>query len=438
MRHIFIFCFAALLLIACNGRTRRNGTTVNVSPENTSAAQQSEIKPAVNIYIENSGSMDGYVKGVTEFEQAVYRYLSNIKNENITDSFNLFYINSEILKQPDDVDDFINKLEPSSFKAKGGNRKTSDISNVIKSTLAETGEHDIAILVTDGIFSPGKTDATNYLVNQEIGITNTMSGYLKKCPNTAVIAYQLFSNFDGIYYNNIDKHIQLNEQRPYYIYIFGQAKNLTKLRNKIPESSFEGGGIKKMFFISAENQTIDYSVIRGSGQFDIPHNSKTDITNWKKDRQGNFKFAVAANFENLLLDEEYLTNPDNYELQNDYELTIKKSKNSEKYTLNLHPSNNKPHKGVVSLKLKMATPDWDDVNDDDGSKAVAGKTFGIKYQIQGIFNAYAHTGKQTYYTEIKINIGASKYGTGFMTGLIILLITAVVAFVCWLAVKNKQ
>ena len=38
------------------------------------------IKPqAVNVYIENSGSMDGYVKGVTEFEQAVYNYLTDIK-----------------------------------------------------------------------------------------------------------------------------------------------------------------------------------------------------------------------------------------------------------------------------------------------------------------------------------------------------------------------
>ena len=36
-------------------------------------------KCVYNIYIENSGSMDGYVKGKTEFEQAVYSYLSDIK-----------------------------------------------------------------------------------------------------------------------------------------------------------------------------------------------------------------------------------------------------------------------------------------------------------------------------------------------------------------------
>lgn len=39
----------------------------------------SATKCVYNIYVENSGSMDGYVKGVTEFEQSVYSYLSDIK-----------------------------------------------------------------------------------------------------------------------------------------------------------------------------------------------------------------------------------------------------------------------------------------------------------------------------------------------------------------------
>jgi hypothetical protein len=55
-------------------------------------------KPVVNVYMENSGSMFGYVDGLTEFEASVYSYLSDIANTS-TDSLNLFYINSRIIPQ---------------------------------------------------------------------------------------------------------------------------------------------------------------------------------------------------------------------------------------------------------------------------------------------------------------------------------------------------
>ena len=54
--------------------------------------------------------MDGYVKGVTEFEQAVYNYLTDIKISQFSDSLNLFYINSDIIPQGSDISDFIKNL----------------------------------------------------------------------------------------------------------------------------------------------------------------------------------------------------------------------------------------------------------------------------------------------------------------------------------------
>jgi len=54
--------------------------------------------------------MDGFVKGVTEFEQAVYNYLTDIKISQFTDSMNLFYVNSDVIPQGSDISDFIEKL----------------------------------------------------------------------------------------------------------------------------------------------------------------------------------------------------------------------------------------------------------------------------------------------------------------------------------------
>ena len=187
-------------------------------------------------------------KGVTEFEQAVYNYLTDIKISQFSDSLNLFYINSEIIPQGSDISDFIEKLEPTKFKIKGGSLGTTDISNLLKSVLTETGSNEIAILVTDGIFSPGLgKDAEQYLVNQQIGIKSNMADYLKKYPNSAVVIYQLLSKFDGWYYNREDSKIKIEEQRPYYIWIIGETDLLNELIRKVPESKFKGSGKNILF-----------------------------------------------------------------------------------------------------------------------------------------------------------------------------------------------
>jgi len=176
-----------LLLPGCNNERKKvNTLTAPLIPAVPTKVSASN-KPSVNVYVENSGSMDGYVRGITDFEQIVYNYLTDIIISDFTDSLNLFYINSDIIPQGSDISDFIERLEPSTFRIRGGNRGISDISNVLKTVLSETQENEIAILVTDGIFSPGiGKDAAQYLNNQQIGIKRTFAEHLKTYPNTSV------------------------------------------------------------------------------------------------------------------------------------------------------------------------------------------------------------------------------------------------------------
>ena len=411
MKKEFIYLIGIILLFGCNGISRKN-------PENPSSVPteiKPSIKPIINVYIENSGSMDGYVTGVTKFEQSVYNYLSDIKIAKAADSLNLYYINSEILPQGtvsenmDVLKDFIEKLEPSNFKRQGGNRGTSDIADVIKSVLLKTGEKTISILVTDGIFSPGKgRDAEQYLINQQIGIKNSFSTFLGEQKNAAVIVYQLSSQFKGTYFNKIDARIPYDGQRPFYIWIIGNTDQLVNLRHTIPESKF-GGSIQRIFSISSGNNNIKYAINPSIGKF---KKSKTDtnttIENLVRDsRTGEVKFAINVNFSDLLLDEQYLLDINNYEINNNfYTLEVKPNvKNGYTHTLYFTSSDNKPHKGIISLKLKVKRPDWiDEVNDDDGSNAINDKTYGIKYQVDGVFQAFTFYDDGKYYAEIKITI----------------------------------
>ncbi|MDR3093329.1 MAG: hypothetical protein LBU62_01635, partial [Bacteroidales bacterium] len=127
-----LFAITAMLLSACGNGNPKPKDPLKDTPTVKETLETPSVKPVVNVYIENSGSMDGYVKGVTEFENAVYNYLSDIMISGVSDSLNLFYINSEIIKYGSDIADFIEKLEPTTFKARGGNRGTSDIANVME------------------------------------------------------------------------------------------------------------------------------------------------------------------------------------------------------------------------------------------------------------------------------------------------------------------
>jgi hypothetical protein len=414
MKKTFFFALlaVALFLSGCgqSGRRHHNQHVAATDAPASAAASASPaaaVKPSVNVYVENSGSMDGYVKGETEFEQAVYSYLSDIKISNFTNALNLFYINSKIIPQGSDIEDFIKKLEPTTFKAKGGNRATSDLSNVFKNILSKTRENDVAILVTDGIFSPGpKKNAAQFLVTQQIGFKVATADYLRKCPNTAVVVYQLSSQFDGFYYNNVNKQIKIKEPRPFYIWIIGDAKHMSKLQKSVPVNKVKGSGVQNRFSAVAANQTVAYAVKPSSGKFRLSKNDpKTTIEKLGKNRRtGEVKFSVNADFSGLLLDESYLTNAANYENHSHYALEIKPNPDkTTRYTHVLNFTSGKVHKGVVRVRLKAQLPGWvQTVNDDNGTTAVKGKTYGIKYQLGGVHEAF--TFANNYSTEIKITI----------------------------------
>lgn len=421
MKKTLIILFSVVLfLTACgNNRKSKSGiTSTKIASANT--IMETSFKPTINVYIENSGSMDGYVKGATEFEQAVYNYLTDIKISKFTDSLNLNYINSDIIPQGSDISDFIEKLEPSTFKIKGGNRGVSDISNVLKSILGETQGNEIAILVTDGIFSPGRgKDASEYLLNQQIGIKSTIAEYLEKQPSAALVVYQLSSKFtsqkgktpneDICYYNKEDKKIFIEAQRPFYIWLIGPMKQLDELRSKVSYSRFKGSGIQNTFSITCGNREVNYAVKMGSGKFNLDKKSpKNTIKNLEKDtrgRQNTARFAVNANLSGFLLDNDYLKNNSNYDWSSkDFNLAISEAANNPfGYTHQLNLSSESVHKGTISIKLKTQIPNWvEEVNDDDGSIPLEGKTYGIKYQIGGIYEAF--TFNNDFYTELKINI----------------------------------
>lgn len=69
-----------------------------------------------NVFVESSASMDGYVTGYA-FKTTLHRLMSQVATDVLINNKNLSlnYINSDILKQPEDIKDFTKSLSPATL-----------------------------------------------------------------------------------------------------------------------------------------------------------------------------------------------------------------------------------------------------------------------------------------------------------------------------------
>lgn len=406
-----LLLFVGFSTMGCKSHrgSRKSSETKDTATAYISAV---EFSPIINVYIENSGSMDGYVKGQTEFEQIVYNYLVDLKQIRIAKELNLYYINSQILPQQDDIRDFIEKLEPSSFKAKGGNRGTSDIALMIKDVLNEMNDSIVSIFISDCIFSPGKgKNAEEYLVNQQIGIKNFIGDYINEHPNFAVVGYRCMSQFEGLCYDKNDSGKYYKGSRPFYVWLFGGQGAINRIRIEMQRNNRYLKSAENVFTVFAGGIDMPdscYAIKIKSGNFDLDKlDPKHSIKNLKADKSGRIRFSVEVNYAPLILSDDYLCNTELYELSDPkFELvSVERINEYKKYSHLLTFETEHVHPTTLEVSIKTAIPKWPELyNDNEGNEITennADKTFGIKYMTEGIASAII---KKRYYTRMTINI----------------------------------
>lgn len=415
--HLLFSIFASCLALSgCGGGQPK---PLPSKPGNDTP-QKSSAPSVVNVFVENSGSMDGYVRGASDFEKAVYSYISDIKiDTSICSDMGLFYINSKKIKFKPDVSDFIERLEPQTFQMRGGDRSSTDFSSLIDSVINKQSHDEINILVSDCVFSPGPgRDAREYLVNQQIGIKTHFAEKLMTNPNFATIVYRLTSEFEGTYYNCFDHPQQVDSVRPFFIMIFGDKDRLKKLTEHVPANSIKGSGVTDSYNISNVSESVPYgiSVSNRIGFFQLDHDDpKHSIIKSKADKKSlttRFRVPLNVDYSGMLLDDSYLCDSSNYEVSNPaFDCAVMKPGNagSGQYTLYLSLKQPVISKGIVRVDLLKRPCQWaEEFTDEDGSdintEGAMSKTFGLKYMLDGIFEAYSNHGKNDKYATFTVKI----------------------------------
>ena len=421
----YLIQILALCLLTGCGNSNTSKSTNNKNPDATEVnAPINTIKPTINAYIENSGSMAGYVSGYSDFKDAVGDYLTNITiSPDLPDSLNLFFINQSVQRIGYNINNYLSILTNSC------NASTSDIAQLFQKVLSLSDDDKISIFVTDGIFSPDKgKNAHEYLKQQQKDIKEAVAKHLQKYPNTAIAVYQLSSNFNGIYYNCNDAQKKINAKRPYYIWVIGSIQNIAKLKMSAFEKNFKGGGIQHSFtLLPSLDKTVDYEILQNPkiGSFEKIKGKNTVKTHIQKlqkasngKNEGIFGFYIGMDLSmfQLLLSDEYLMSANSYarlinkQINNDYYIEIEHNTNqNNNYTHNMKLTTEKIVTGELEIILRSQMPQWVyDINDDEGldifKDDAVDKTFGIKYLVEGVYEAYNIMRGNDIYTTMKFNL----------------------------------
>lgn len=416
--HKAVSFLTVLLMVSIYGCRPNQNTPDNSSSEDITDTEEMQTTPelttptfeglekSVYVYVENSGSMYGYVGAGewSDFRNVVYNYLTDIDASRIFDKIHLNFINSETTHLSPSIEDFVKKLTPQSFQVSNGNSGATDIANIIKKIYPTDGS--VAVLVSDCIVSPGKGyNAAEYLVNQQTGI----KGFLAKqenIDNTGVIIYRMLGNFKGYYYDTVDSKKHLECKRPYYIWVMGDIETLKQMREVIEPKLKQTPD--QICALSKDNNQFSYSILAGGGKYKLSRSNKNAIEKAGKVQTptGNrFVVQIAADFSKMLQDDDFLTDASNYTLSDPSFRIDNIKKTDTKYLITI--SRDRIKKGVINVILRNKPPFWvDECSDDSGGfpdkNESPQKTFGLSYIIGGVYDAFTFNSDNLANMEITI------------------------------------
>ncbi|MDR1810919.1 MAG: hypothetical protein LBR34_11080 [Prevotella sp.] len=424
-------CIIILLLTGC----KREPVKPSHIAASTDTVSIAPVNPVVNVYIENSGSMDGYVTGNTEFKGAIRDLLVLLKHYySDSEKIKVHFINSQIRETDTKADlaTFAQNIN-AQWSVKGEDRSSSNLNNVFKQILEKTDKETISILFSDCIYSIKGKDAEG-LLSDEKSLTKDafLSRWRVDSLGLATTIVKMTSKFSGKYYDkNNAITVLTGQKRPYYICIVASKDVIDDFNSKIPlERGKIEGFDNKYIMSSGATDNLYYSILLSSyseGRFKPQRSHTSDyihgIEHIKPGRDGKpFTFGVAVNMKQVAAEEDYLLSPENYILSDNNFIVkeiVKAEKNQIRSSDWVKISKGNPTHVIVleatgtaladmTIALKKQTPQWieqTNIIDDSNILKNLDKTFGIKYLIDGIAEAYEtlYPDDKNYF-ELKIKI----------------------------------
>lgn len=414
----FILYFFLILIISTSCLDDREESTNNDPPQKTNTnkklntTKEDEKYTSVNFYLENSGSMKGYATTNSDFKKTIVSLTGDTDLKVEEDSLKLNYISGKITPSRKTFSEFNRNLTKYGIpKASSG---SSDINGLFDMVLKNHTKNSVSVLVTDAIYSVGKSkDPISWLETES---TSTRNNFVRriKSDNFSTCIVKMSSNFNGNYYNfkNPNKGVKINQIRPYYIFVFGESNKILSWLNDV--KLFEKESFKNNYFLTKSiEKDIKYTIIpfgnTKNAKFNYLNGANTQVHNISEielSRTNNFDFGVAVNLDKINFPNTNKVNLNNYFLTSKYysidsiqlidDSNLDESSNNflnkfdTKFTHILNISSKKAVPEDLIIKFKNDRPFWIDKSGIDNDTETIGEntTFGFHYLASGIIDAY--------------------------------------------------
>lgn len=465
MRRFLFGLLCVLVITSCEHKdANKHSRGKNPAEQDTTSVVNNPgtetAKPKVNVYIENSGSMDGFVNGITDFKDVIGNLLVNLKFFYDEDNIQIYFIRNEkakigqdeelVIKKAceSDIADFARAIDLSWKNDRTNRGQNTNLNNIFKTILDSTQNNTLSILVSDCIYSIGDGSTVN-LLNQEKNTTYDafLTKFKRSNDHLATMIVKLTSEFDGRYfpYTGDCNNFYFKGELPYYICVISNQKLMKQFNENIILKQNADGGFKNKYIISNEkSDSLYYSILLSTyneGRFKPQRNySSLSLVQGIEDidvvRSGSscsrrstekdtLQFAVAVDMSGIDVDESYLLDPVNYSLS-DGNFTVKKivpiDKNEIKSGdwVRISKASKMPSHAIIlratgtaysdlTISLKKQMPTWiseSSIMDDTRAENIReGKSFGLQFWVEGITEAYekAYKDNKSYFDiDIKI------------------------------------
>lgn len=356
-----------LLFTSCGNKL------LTIKPDDSESLSLEKAK--LNVFIENSGSMDGFVIPGSEFKSDLYSYVSAAASK--VNSTNYYYINSDVIPIRTAGNAFFQNLSAGAFKNGGGNRRDSELVQMIGRALSMQNDSTITIFASDCILDPQPGNANDYFGLRQTDMRNVIQKYLNSHNDFGIIIYCLSSSFNGYLYPVGQSPMKCNTPRPYYVWVMGSSKLIGQLNKVVSSNLFRSGVKYEASFVNCKNLPFT-----ASEPFNETTNKKLELKDSKK------QFYLKVNFSPSLLSDDVIMDTKNYKQHHPAIKLISVEKiNDKNYTHQLTVSYHSRTPDGFYLDLNKK-PDWlDKMNDDTGNQIHT--TCGIKYMINGVADAFS-------------------------------------------------
>ena len=386
---------------------------------------QSDSIEKINFYFENSGSMNGYLKG-KNFLKTMHEILDDDDSR-----LNSYFVNTKEFL----TSNLLNKIDKGDITTptiSGSNHKF-----IFENAINNASSNNLSVVVTDGIYSMPSKDVSVEVV--EVDIKKAFVRALKNNPIETVVL-KMASNYRGTYYTESDcVNVTINQERPYYILLFGNKKIIDKaLREIVVINDLPGFKEQARFFIT-DSLKVNYTILtRGEekkGSFkkvlrDINALVK-DIKDAKRDDRAAepyIQFAIGIDYSGISIPDSYLIKKNNYKIGSTTEFDIEDiktvetlSKTSRTYLEIEKVNNNNNIKlshlitvkakfnftGDLVINLENNIPSWipdTGTENDCDIKDNIGQTFAFDKLMTGISKAYSKISKSEDYLKLELSI----------------------------------